>query len=228
MKNLCRLTNSCMKKPLWLALLGLSVAGAQSWNVEGPFRDDFLGCTRLSTGQVQCTMKSTYTGSGSTYYGATYYARDTAAYAPDRQRFLAVRSFMDGRDVTNATVNVSKASPVTVAYVFNYPAQHDKITMLFMDSGILKDVPIKGAAPTSAPQPSTTQPSTAQPAPAQPAASQTPAATKPAAPSSGTPASAASAVPSITLSSFDLKLTGCTATSQGGLTCTRAELVPRR
>ncbi|WP_147364151.1 hypothetical protein [Deinococcus cavernae] len=47
----------------------------------GPFRDELLGCQRVGSGQVQCSIKSTYTGSGPTYYGATYYARDTAAYA---------------------------------------------------------------------------------------------------------------------------------------------------
>ncbi|WP_147364145.1 hypothetical protein [Deinococcus cavernae] len=46
--------------------------------------------------------------------------------------------------MTNATLNVAKANPVTVVYTLDYPAQFDKITMLFVDSGILKEVPIKG------------------------------------------------------------------------------------
>ncbi|RJF69458.1 hypothetical protein D3875_20950 [Deinococcus cavernae] len=40
--------------------------------------------------------------------------------------------------MTNATLNVAKANPVTVVYTLDYPAQFDKITMLFVDSGILR------------------------------------------------------------------------------------------
>lgn len=191
---------------LGFSALGLSAAGAQTWAVEGPFRDEFLGCTRSSSGQVQCAMRSSYTGSASTYYGATYYAVDTAAYAPDRKRYIASRSSIDGRDVSRANVNVSKASPVTVVYTFDYPKNFDRITMLFIDSGILKDVPIKAGAPAQA------TPQAAPPAPAPQASAQ--------------PAPPAPANP--TLSNFDIKLTDCTLNSQGGYTCKGAELIPRR
>lgn len=199
-----------MKKFLPLVFLTFSMACAQSWTVEGPFRDEMLGCQRVGTGQVQCSMKSTYIGSGSTYYGATYFARDTAAYAPDRKRYIASRTTIDGRDVTNANVNVSKAKPVTVVYTIDYPAQFDKITMLFMDSGILKEVPIRGqAAAVPAPQPAAPKPA----APAAQAAQAVPAAQQPA---------------TINLNAFDIKLTGCTLNAAGGYTCTKAEINPKR
>ncbi|WP_135227877.1 hypothetical protein [Deinococcus fonticola] len=200
-----------MKKFLPLVFLTFSMACAQSWTVEGPFRDELLGCQRVGSGQVQCSIKSTYTGSGPTYYGATYYARDTAAYAPDRRRFIASRTTIDGRDVTNATLNVAKANPVTVVYTLDYPAQFDKITMLFVDSGILKEVPIKGGPikGQGAAQPATPKPAApaAQPAQAAPAA-QPPAA--------------------INLNAFDISLTGCTLNAKGGYTCTKAEINPKR
>ena len=195
-----------------MVLFALSSASAQTWTVEGPFRDEMLGCQRISTGQVQCSMKSSYIGRGATYFGATYYARDTAAYAPDRKRYIASRTTIDGRDVTNASVNVSKANPVTVTYTINYPAQFDKITMLFMDSGILKEIPIKGqAAVAPAPQP-------AAPKPAAPATQSV----------SPQPAPAAQPPATINLNAFDISLTGCTLNARGGYTCTKAEINPKR
>ena len=189
------------------------MASAQTWTVQGPFRDEMLGCQRISNGQVQCSMKSTYTGSYATYFGASYYARDTAAYAPDRQRYIASRTTIDGRDVTNAPVNVAKTKPVTVVYTINYPAHFDKITMLFMDGGILKEVPIKGqvaAAPAPAPAP---KPAVPAPQPAAPAPQPAPAAQQPA---------------TINLNAFDISLTGCTLNAKGGYTCTKAEINPKR
>lgn len=203
-----------MRKVLFALCFGLSAAQAQTWMVQGPFRDDFLGCVRVASGQVQCSMKSTYMGSGATYFGASYYAVDSAAYAPDRKRYIASHSTIDGRDVTRASVNVSKANPVTVVYTFDYPRNFDKITMLFMDSGIIKDVPIKGNAIAPAPAPAqapVTQP--AAPAPVK-AAPPTPAATTPPA--------------NLNLGAFDIRLLDCAMNSQGGITCNKAELVPKR
>lgn len=201
-----------MKKFVPVVLFVLSTASAQSWTVEGPFRDEMLGCQRVSTGQVQCSMKSSYIGSGATYFGATYYARDTAAYAPDRKRYIASRTTIDGRDVTNASVNVSKASPVTVTYTIDYPAQFNKITMLFMDSGILKEVPIRGhAAAAPASQPAAPKPAAPAPQPASPQ-----------------PAPAAQQPTTVNLNAFDISLTGCTLNARGGYTCTKAEINPKR
>lgn len=197
MKHLCITALFC------LSVAGLSVAQAESWTVTGPFRDEFLGCQRVGT-QVQCQIKSTYTGSGATYYGATYYAFDTAAYAPDKRRYIAVRTTFDGRDITRASVNVSRNSPVTVTYTFDYPTQFDRIAMLFIDSGIVKDVPIKGSAPVATP--SAPAPQNTPPAPATPSQ-----------PGAGNAA----------LSSFDIKLTGCQSNGKGGFTCTGAELTPK-
>lgn len=155
-------------------------------------------------------MKSKYTGSGATYFGATYFARDSAAYAPDRKRYLGSASSINGKDVTNTPVNVSKAAPVTVTYTFDYPKEFSTIALLFLDTGMMKDVQIKNTAPTAAPAPAPTNPAPAAPAPPSPA-------TKPAPPTT-TP---------INLSAFDIKLTDCTTNGQGGFTCNKAELIPK-
>ena len=198
-----------MRKVLLVSLLGVSfgfsLAQAQTWTVEGPFKDEFLGCTRTGGGQVQCVMKSSYIGSGNTYFGATYYAADSAAYAPDNKRYLGISSSINGRDVSRASVNVSKASPVTVTYTFDYPKNFDTIALLFMDTGMMKNVPIKAAAAAAPAQPAATQPAAAQPAPA-----------------------AASSAPGINLSTFDIKLSDCKQTPQGGFTCAKADLTPKR
>lgn len=207
-----------MKRALLPLMVGSLVAGgaayAQTWNVEGPFRDEFGGCFRVSTGQVQCLLKSTYTGSGPTYYGATYYATDAAAYAPDNKRYIAVQSTINGRDVSKANVNVSKASPVTVVYTFNYPRNYDSISLLFLDTGTLRSVPVKPlpGAPASA---SASAATSAAPASAVAKAAPVSAAT-----------TAAPAVPRP--SSFDIKLIGCTFNAQGGYSCKGAEIIPVR
>ncbi|GAA5501364.1 hypothetical protein Dxin01_01096 [Deinococcus xinjiangensis] len=195
-----------MRKVLFALSLGLvGAAQAQTWNVDGPFRDEFVGCSRISTGQVQCSMKSTYIGSGATYFGATYFAADSAAYAPDNKRYIATRSSIGGTDVTSRSVNVSKASPVTVTYTFDYPKNFDTIALLFIDTGMLKNVPIKAAVATPTPAASAPAPQPAQPTPPQPAAATNPA-----------------------LNAFDIKLTDCKLNAQGGYTCNKAELIPKR
>lgn len=197
-----------MRNVLFALLLGsVASASAQTWTVEGPFQDEFLGCVRSSTGQVQCSMKSSYIGSGPTYYGATYFATDSAAYAPDNKRYIATRSSIGGSDVTNRSVNVSKASPVTVTYTFDYPKNFDTIALLFIDTGMLKNVPIKAAVATPTPAASAPAPA---PQPAQPTPPQPAAATNPA------------------LNAFDIKLTDCKLNTQGGYTCNKAELIPKR
>ncbi len=190
-----------MRKVLFPLVFACSVASAQTWTVEGPFQDEFLGCARLGSGQVQCAMKSSYIGSGATYFGATYYALDSAAYAPDNKRYLGTSTTVNGRDVSRTPINVSKASPVTVLYTFDYPKNFDTIALLFMDTGMLKNIPIKSAS-AATPAPVASAPAAASPAPA--------------------------AAPAINLTNFDIRLSDCKQNAQGGYTCARADLAPRR
>ncbi|WP_291426212.1 hypothetical protein [Deinococcus sp.] len=190
-----------MKKAFVLALLVGNVAQAQIWTVDGPFKDEFMGCSRISTGQVQCAMKSSYIGNGPTYIGATYFATDSAAYAPDNKRYIASRSSINGRDVSRSEVNVSKSAPVMVVYTFDYPRNFDRIALLFIDTGMLKQVPIKSDGAITSPA---------------------------AAPQSQTVSSAPKAQSTVPLNAFDIKLTGCTQNAQGDYSCKQADLIPRR
>lgn len=173
-----------------------ALAAPISWTVTGPFRNEFIGCSRNATAQVECSIRSAYIGNSATYYGATYFAADSAAYASDSKRYIATKTTLDGRDISKSNVNVSKSKPITVTYTFDFPKDQDKIALLFVDSGGLKNIAIQpytgrsSVATTSTPAPSQT-PST----PPRPDA-------------------------------FDIKLVGCKFNSQGGYSCSGAEIIP--
>lgn len=198
-----------MKKFVLFAFFSVASAGAQAWNPGGPFRDEFLGCARLSSGAVECSVKSQYTGNTSSFPGAEYFAQDTHAQTPDGRIITARRSAIQGIDISRMPITVFRNTPVTVVYTFDYPTSISQIRVLSIDGGVLRDVAIKGSPATNSPATSAPVP----PPPSGPAPVGTAAPVKPTDLMSG---------------AFDLQLSGCTPNAQGGFSCTRAEITPKR
>ena len=121
----------------------------QTWNVNNEWNYEFLGCSRLSTGFIECVMSAEYVGRNSQTSGG-FAAYQTKAVTPEGREFAAKSSAAAGSDTTSYAVNVFQNVPVRVSYAIPYLKEFSTIRMLFLNSKRFDNVPVLGGSRTSA------------------------------------------------------------------------------
>lgn len=146
-----------MKKPsffLWIFLFTVATAQAQTlqtWSVNNEWNFEFLGCSRLSTGFVECVMSAEYVGKDS--QRSVYFSnQDTKAVTPDGREALTRTVTALDKDVTGLrSFNIFQNVPFRLTYAIPYPKEFSTIRMLFLNGKRFDYVPVLGSAPTTAP-----------------------------------------------------------------------------